>query len=137
MAGGFWVRKDGEDVHSVINTSVDTIVLSNAGSSIQENRQLTSLGYYLTMFSATSKMYVVRLLVVPEIIDAGDLTFNLPEDDDDMVWAKHYAHAGVPGYFQIKSKRTLGPDDRIFIQSWTISNTDDVFWSWQSYVVGH
>ncbi len=137
MAQGFWVRANQSDSHAGLEASVDTIILSNAGSSLQENRRLTSLGYYLTVFSATSLMYVARLLVVPEMIDAGDLTSSIPEDDDDMVWAKHYAHAGVPGYFQIKSKRTLGPDDRVFLQTYCVSNpADDIQWSWQSYVVG-
>ncbi len=137
MAGGFWVRQHGSDAHASTPTPVETEVLSNAGSSIQENRSLTVMGYYLTMFSELSNLYMVRLLVVPEMIDAADLTDLIPEDDDGMVWAKHYAHKGTPGYFQIKSKRTLHPDDHVFVQSAALSIADSIEWSWQAYVVGH
>ncbi len=137
MASGFWVRQHGVDTHVAVDTAVETIVLSNAGSSIQENRELTMLGFYFTLYSATSAMYAARLLVVPEMINSGDLAHNIPEDDDQMVWSKFYAHAGVPGYFQLKSKRTLHPDDRCFVQTFCINVADGIVWSWQSYVVGH
>lgn len=137
MAGGFWVRNDGVDTHASVGAAVETNVLSNAGSSIQENRRLTMMGFYLTIFSELSVLYACRLLVVPEMIASGDLTSVIPEDDDDMVWGKFYAHKGVPGYFQLKSKRTLGPDDRCFLQTFALNVADDIAWSWQSYVVGH
>lgn len=136
MANGFWFRQHGSDVHVAVDTSLDTMLLSNAGSSIQENRDITMIGYYLTVFCPTSLMYWARLVVVPEMIASGDLSDIVPEDDDAMVWAKHYAHAGVPGYFQIKSKRTLRPDDRCFIQTVCVKTVDDIQWSFQSYVVG-
>ncbi len=135
MPGGFWIRADGTHAQVSIGTSIEAQLVDNAGSSIQENRRLTCLGFYLTMFSATSNMYVARILTTPEMISIADLTATSPEDDDDMVWSKHYAHAGVPGYFQIKSKRTLGPDDHVYIQTWNISVVDDIHWSWQSYCV--
>ncbi len=137
MAGGFWVRAHSVDSHASTNAAVETMVLSNAGSSIQENRQLTMMGFYFTLMSEAALLCTARILVVPEMIDAGDLTFNIPEDDDELVWSKFYAHKGVPGYFQLKSKRTLGPDSRCFVQTFCVSAFDAVAWSWQSYVVGH
>ncbi len=137
MPGGFWVRTQGVDTHSVVNTAVETELLSNAGSSIQENRRLTMMGFYFTIYSELSVLYTARVLVVPEMITASDLSDSQPEDDDDMVWSKFYAHKGVPGYFQLKSKRTLGPDDKCFLQTFCKSVADDIAWSWQSYVVGH
>ncbi len=135
MANGFWLRTNGSDVHVANLAEVNTQILQNAGSSVQENRRLTLLGYYFTLYSATSDMYVARVMVAPELIQTGDLTDSSPEDDDDMLWAKHYAHAGVPGYFQIKSKRTLGPDDKLWVQTFTISTAASIHWSFQSYMV--
>ncbi len=137
MPGGFWVRQSGVDTHASNQAAVETQLVSNQGSSIQENRELTMMGFYMTLYSELSILYVARLLVVPEMIDAGDLTATIPEDDDAIVWGKFFAHKGVPGYFQLKSKRTLHPDDQCFIQTFTLSTADNIAWSWQSYVVGH
>ncbi len=137
MASGFWVRKHGVDTHGSTGVSVDTVLVDNSGSAIQENRELTMMGFYFTLYSATSVLYAARIIVVPEMIDAGDLTSAIPEDDDALVWAKFYAHAGVPGYFQLKSKRTLHPDDQCFVQTFALSGADNIAYSWQSYVVGH
>ncbi len=136
MANGFWVRQEGSDSHGSVETAVETQVLVNSGSSIQENRRITCLGYYLTMFSPTSNLYVVRMIGPhAELIGAADFTSVTPEDDDSLIWAKHYAHAGVPAYFQIKSKRTFGPDDKLHLQTFCVNTADTIHWSWQSYVV--
>ncbi len=95
------------------------------------------MGCFFTVYSELSHMYVARLIVAPEMISSSDLTSTSPEDDDDMVWAKFYGHKGVPGYFQLKSKRTLGPDDHCWVQTFCRDVADDISWSWQSYVVGH
>jgi len=136
MANGFWVRKEGSDTHASTGAAVETELLVNSGSSVQENRRITALGYYLTMFSPTSNLYVVRIIGPhAELIGPGNFTNVTPEDDDDLIWAKHYAHAGVPAYFQIKSKRTFGPDDKLHLQTFCNNVADDIHWSWQSYVV--
>ncbi len=138
MASGFWLRTHGSDTHGSINTAVNTRVLDNAGSSMEENRRLTVLGYYLTLFSSTSNLYALRVLApVPEMIATGDLTFQIPEDDDALLWAKHYAHAGTPAYFQIKSKRTLQPDDHMWVQTFALNAADNIHWSLQAYIVGN
>ncbi len=137
MASGFWVRSHGVDTHASTGAAVETVVLSNAGSSVQENRHLTVMGYYFTVYSELSLLYAARIIVAPEMIGAGDLTSAIPEDDDAMVWAKHYGHKGVPGYFEIKSKRTLQEDNQVFVQTFALSVADDIAWSWQAYVVGH
>ncbi len=136
MADGFWIRKDGRDQHVAVNTALNNQLVDNAGSSVQENRTLTILGYYLTVFSETSEMYVARLITAPEMIPSADITDSSPEDDDRMVYAKHYAHSGVPGYFQIKSKRNLYADDHLWISTFCRFTIADIFWSFQAYVVG-
>jgi len=137
MAGGFWIRLANSDTHASTDASVETQVLDNAGTSIAENRRLTVMGYYFSLYSESSLMYAARLILAPEMISSGDLTSTQPEDDDDMVWAKYYAHKGTPGYFQVRSKRTLGPDDHLWVQTFAIITADNIQWSFQAYVVGH
>ncbi len=137
MADGFWVRTHGVDTHASTGAAVETDFIANAGSTIQENRRLTLLGCYFSLFSEASVLYAARLIIIPEMITDSDLSSSAPEDDDDMIWSKFYAHKGVPAYFQLKSKRTLGPDDKCIVQTFALSVADDIAWSMQSYVVGH
>ncbi len=138
MANGFWLRQHGVDTHGATGAAVETLLIQNGlGVDISETRKLTLMGYYMTLFSPTSVLYAARLIVNPEMIDAADLDISNPDDADDMVWAKHYAHAGTPAYFQIRSKRSLGPEDEVHMQTFALSVADDIAWSFQSYVVAH
>lgn len=136
MAGGTWVRINGKHVHAAVETAVESTLIDNTASSDLFDRNLLVTGYYLTMYSA-AELYVVRILVNAGYTSTGTLDSNTPDINDPENWGVHFGHPNTPFMFNIRSKRTLGPEQILRVQSFceNDSSADDIYWSFAAYVV--
>ncbi len=76
----------------------------------------------LTLITDTDDLFGVRLLVVPEEILTATLTEDTPQPHNDMVYYSWYAARG-PMVFRLRSKRTVPPEHKLWLQAWKAKGT--------------
>ncbi len=76
----------------------------------------------LTTITDTDALCGVRLLVVPEEIVTGTLTEDVPQPHNQMVYYSWFVARG-PMVFRLRSKRTVPPEHKLWIQLWKASGS--------------
>ncbi len=83
----------------------------------------------VTIITDTDDICGVRMLVVPEEILTASLTEDVPQPHNDMVYYSWYAARG-PMVFRLRSKRTIPPEHKLWIQSWKAGGTASTVLRW-------
>jgi len=83
----------------------------------------------LTLITDTDNLFGVRLLIVPEEILTGILTEDVPQPHNDMVYYSWYAARG-PMVFRLRSKRTVPPEHKLWLQTWKAQGGDTSILRW-------
>ncbi len=78
---------------------------------------------FVTLISDTDNLCGCRLLVVPEDIVDGDIDATNPEDPDPSIYYSFFFGRG-PMVFRLRSKKTIGPNDKLWVSLWKESGTD-------------
>ncbi len=71
----------------------------------------------LTVHTDTDDLMGLRLLIVPEEILTATLTEDVPQPHNDMVYYSWFAARG-PMVFRLRSKRTVPPEHKLWMQGW-------------------
>ncbi len=117
-----WERYDGAAVVTNQGDHINQEVFANAQADENfEASDVVGVDGILTVITDTDNLCGIRLLVVPEELVTADLTEDVPQPHNRMVWYSFYAARG-PMVFRLRSKKTVPPEHKLWIQSWKAAN---------------
>ncbi len=124
-------RFDGGGTLAASGDHLNTEVIHNdAPVDVWEAHSLTIVDLSLTVITDTDDVCGVRLLCpVSELLLSGDLTENNPKPEDPMVWYSWYAARG-PLVFRVRTKRTIGPEFSLWVQTWKAQGATSTIIRW-------
>lgn len=119
-----WERYDRANTLTSIGDHANDEVLHNFQADENfESSDLVIVDGIMTIVTDTSNLVGVRLLIVPEEILTATLNEDTPQPHNDMVYYSWYAAQG-PIVFRLRSKRTIPPEHKLWVQSWKARGTD-------------
>ncbi len=96
--------------------------IEGVGGGLNVPTDLVIVDGILTVVTTTDDLMGVRLIVAPENLILTDFTSTDPAPHDPMVWYSWYCARG-PLVFRLRSKRTIKPEHKLWIQAWKASGT--------------
>ncbi len=88
----------------------------------------------LTILTDTDDLVGIRLLVAPQQMLTSDLTEDSPAPHNRMVWYSFFAGRG-PMVFRLRSKKTVHPSHKLWIQVWKATGASVTLVSWGFHVL--
>ncbi len=111
-------RYDGAESMTAIGDHTNTILISNNSSAEPwDDQSLTIVDGQLTVLTDTDDLCGVRFIVAPELVVTADINENTPDPEDPMVWYSYFCGRG-PLVFRLLSKKTIHPEEVLWIQFW-------------------
>ncbi len=130
-----WERYDGGSTIAAVGDHANTEVFANAQADENfEASNVVAVDGILTVITDTDDLCGVRLLVVPEEMLTATLTEDVPQPHNRMVWYSFYAARG-PMVFRLRSKKTIPPEHKLWIQVWKASGTTSTLLRWGIHVL--
>ncbi len=125
------IRRSGSHSHSAEGDHDNTELITHTqGTDDWEDMPFTVVDGILTVVTNTDDLVGVRLLApVSDLIQTGDLTENLPEPEDSMVWYSWFAARG-PLVFRVNTTRTVRPAHAVWLQVWKERGTTATVTNW-------
>ncbi len=122
---------DGEDVIAAIGAHINTQLVSNASDAVEpwDDHSLTVVDGQLTIITDTDDLVGVRFIVANDVIGDSELTDTDPTAEDSMVWYSFYAARG-PLVFRLISKKTVHPDNKLWLQTWKARGASNTAIRW-------
>ncbi len=118
-----WERYDGLVGVAAVGDHVNTEIFHNVQADENfEASDVVIVDGILTLITDSDDLCGVRLLVVPEELSTGDLNEDVPQPHNRMVYYSWYAARG-PMVFRLRSKKTVPPEHKLWIQGWKASGT--------------
>ncbi len=113
-----WERYDGSGVLGSLGDHINRELFHNQQADENfEASDVVIVDGILTLITDTDDLCGVRLLVVPEEIASASLTEDVPQPHNQMVYYSWFAARG-PMVFRLRSKRTIPPEHKLWIQTW-------------------
>lgn len=118
-----WERYHGGDTLVAEETHINTELFANAQADENfEASDVVGVDGILTVLTDTDDLCGVRLLVVPEEMLTATMDENVPQPHNRMIWYSWFASRG-PMVFRLRSKKTIPPEHKLWIQTWKASGT--------------
>jgi len=132
-----WERYDGEQSHATEGAHVNQEVFHNeqaAGGENFEAADVVAVDGILTVITDTDDLMGLRLLIAPEEMVSGDMDENNPQPHSRIVWYSWYAARG-PMVFRLRSKRTVPPEYKMWLQTWKARGTTATQIRWGLHIL--
>ncbi len=116
-----WIQ--GSQTHSVAAVGgVDTAVMIFQNQA-DPGLDRTVVDGYVTIITDTDDLCQVRLYgPVPNFANSSDFTFNIPDRREQIFWYNFNCARG-PMVFRVRSKRTLSPEQEIWMMGAKLQGT--------------
>ncbi len=125
-----WERYDGQSTVAAVGDHVNTEIFHNVQADENfEASDVVIVDGIVTFITQTDDLVGCRLLVVPEEILTATLNEDVPQPHNDMVYYSWYVARG-PMVFRLRSKRTVPPEHKLWMQVWKAQggSTTNVGW---------
>lgn len=130
-----WERYHGEDTLGAVGTNVNTEIFFNTQADENfEASDVVGVDGILTVLTDTDALCGVRLIVAPSGLVSGDLTEDIPNPHDRMIWYSWFVGRG-PMVFRLRSKKTIPPEYKLWMQSWKAAATLSTEVRWGLHVL--
>ncbi len=130
-----WERYDGESSITAEGIHSNTQIFANAqGDENFEASDVVGVDGILTVITDSDNLCGVRLIVAPEEMGTADLTEDVPQPHNRMVWYSWFVARG-PMVFRLRSKKTVHPEHRLWITVWKARGTDVTLVRWGLHVL--
>ncbi len=118
-----WERYDTATVLSAIGDHANVELFHNFQADENfEASDVVIVDGIATIITNTDDLCAVRLLVVPEEILTASLTEDVPQPHNQMVYYSWFCARG-PMVFRLRSKRTVPPEHKLWVQLWKSRGT--------------
>ncbi len=119
-----WERYDQSTILASVGTHTNTEVLHNEEDTDNfQNADLVLVDGIVTIVTNDDNLVGVRFIIAHEALVDADLDENVPSPDSRMVWYSFFAARG-PLIFRLKSKKTLFPQHKLWLQVWKAQGTN-------------
>ncbi len=118
-----WERYQGDDTLLALGAHATREVFFNTQADEQfEASDVVIVDGIVTFMTDTDDLCGARLLIAPTEIAIGTFTENLPPPNNQMVYYSWFFGRG-PVVFRLRSKRTIPPEHKLYVQQWKASGT--------------
>ncbi len=130
-----WERYDGNATLSAVGQHSNQEVFANAQADENfEASDVVGVDGILTVITDTDNLCGIRLIVAPEEMVSADINEDVPQPHNRMVWYSFYAARG-PMVFRLRSKKTVHPEHKLWINLWKAQGTDSTVLFWGLHVL--
>ncbi len=131
-----WERYDGE--HTGLATPgvhLNTEIFANAQADENfEASDVVAVDGILTVITDTDDLCGLRLIVAPEEMVTGDITEDIPQPHNRMVWYSWFVARG-PMVFRLRSKKTVPPEHKLWVTTWKARGATSTALRWGLHVL--
>ncbi len=137
-----WERYDGAQSHTAVGDHANQEVFHNeqaVGGENFEAAAVVAVDGILTVITDTDDLCGIRFIIAPEEILTGVMDEENPQPHSPMIWYSWFASRG-PMVFRLRSKRTVPPESKLWVQTWKARGTlqTDILWGFHVlWVVKH
>ncbi len=111
-------------------THVNQEIISNQSSAEPwDDHDLTIVDGQLTVIGDTDDLVGIRFILAHEDVVDGDLDDTDPSAEDPQVWYSFWSARG-PLVFRLISKKTIHPEQKMWIQVWKGQGSTATITSW-------
>lgn len=130
-----WERYDGANTVSAAGDHANNEVFHNFQADENfEASDVVIVDGIVTFITNTDDLCAARLLIVPEEILTATLTEDVPQPHNDMVYYSWYVARG-PMVFRLRSKRTIPPEHKLWIQLWKANGSTSTSIRWGMHLL--
>lgn len=125
-----WERYDGTQSHQSVGAHANEEIFANAQADENfEASDVVAVDGILTVITDSDDLCGIRLIVAPEELVTGDLTEDIPQPHNRMVWYSWFAARG-PMVFRLRSKKTVPPEHKLWVTTWKArgGNSTNIHW---------
>ncbi len=125
-----WERYDGASVVAAVGDHGNQEIFANAQADENfEASDVVGVDGILTVITDTDDLCGIRLIVAPEEMVTGDITEDVPQPHNRMIWYSWFAARG-PMVFRLRSKKTVPPEHKLWVNTWKARGTSstNIFW---------
>ncbi len=130
-----WERYDGTQTLVGVGSHINTSIFHNLqGDENFEASDVVAVDGILTVITDTDDLCGVRLLVESELIVTGDLNEDVPQPHSQEVYYSWFVARG-PMVFRMRSKKTVPPEHKLWIQVWKAQGGNSTVLNWGLHVL--
>ncbi len=130
-----WERYNGGSTVVAVGDHVNTEVFHNFQADENfEASDVVGVDGILTVITDTDDMCGIRLLVEPEGVLTAALNEDQPQPHSREVWYSFFAARG-PMVFRLRSKKTVPPEHKLWIQVWKAQSATSTAIRWGLHVL--
>ncbi len=130
-----WERYDGSHSVTAVGNHVNQEVFANAQADENfEASDVVGVDGILTVITDTDDLCGLRLIVAPEEMVTADITEDVPQPHNRMIWYSWFVGRG-PMVFRLRSKKTVPPEHKLWITGWKAQGSSATAIRWGLHVL--